>query len=190
MFKDSVRVVGLALVIWTAALTSHAQNSTPAASPASKPVAASSAASTPVNALLKAPEAQRGTIGTITDLAQQLKVEQLKRDLREAKQGNAAVDGAGFKLPPAGALPVIAALKVTPVRTELTPPAVVGILGVGARLRARLGDGQEVVVGQSVQGWSVTAITPAAVTFANCPAAKKGMPSEPCLSRSVSPSAV
>lgn len=191
MYKGSFRSLAFAMAA-TVLTTAFAQAQLPAgAQPAvARPAAAASGPAALDAAKAKAGDQQRGTIGTITDLAQQLKVEQLKRDLREAKQGNGNAENAGFKLPPAGAIPSAAAVKVSAASTERTPPSVAAILGMGGRLRARLHDGREFVAGQEVQGWAVTAVTPTSVTFSQCAtAAKKGASGSECITRSVAPTA-
>lgn len=137
---------------------------------------------------------QRGTIATITDLAQQLKIEQLKRDLREARQtssSSSATDAAiarvnALAVPAAGlptAVPVIAA-------QERQPPVVAAIFGMGGHLRVRLRDGRELVSGQEAQGWIVNAVTPNSVSFSHCPQPRKGAAKGECVTRLVSPSGI
>lgn len=195
MSRNSVSRIFAFLVALVAAHAAWAQGAprvtgspTPAPASGLAAVPASSAAS----AQRPAADGRRSSIATITELAQELKVEQLKRELREAKQAgaNAAehatrAAGGSALLPPAAGLPA-------PVRVvERTAPGVTAILGIGGRLRARLHDGREVVAGQEVQGWKVNAVTPSAVSFSYCAAPKKaGGKEEPCVTRSVAPSAV
>lgn len=195
MFKGSQSVVfPLALAALVAA---PAFGQSPVASKAS--TSSSVAASAPAVAAsgsefkIKGPptDLQRGTIGSITDLAQQLKVEQLKRDLREAKQ-TAASTSTEAALAKVNATPVPGAkVAVAPQEAqERLPPRVSAILGMGGRLRARLHDGRELVSGQEAQGWTVNSVTPSAVSFTHCPAPKKSGAKSECVTKLISPSSI
>lgn len=191
MCKSSLITFLLAVV----ASQAIAQTAPAAARPASAQAAvASAAASSAASAEFKikgAPEPTRGTIATITDLAQQLKVEQLRRDLREAKQhggGDAtAIKGAAgsLGLPPPPAVPVSA----QKVQSDKQPPSVAAILGLGGRLRARLADGRDLLVGQEALGWTVKGISPSTVSFEHCSVEKSrtGKTESTCTSRTVAP---
>lgn len=195
MFKNSCIVVG---GIVAAMLAAHATaqgnlpaNPTRAASAAPANAAASQPSGSAPGAELKLKvpaDHGRGTIATITDLAQQLKVEQLKRDVREAKREQGGADatakaGPGFGMPPPG---VPASMKVQP--TDKQPPAVVAILGLGGRLRARLADGRDVLAGQDASGWKVKGITPSTVSFEFCaPATGRAKAETTCVSKTVPP---
>lgn len=154
------------------------------------------------------PDDGKGSIGSITDLARQLKIEQLKRDLREARreQGvsgpNIAARTPPFNVSPLEGMPtpvgVAPAVKpAPPVVVQSIAPMVTGILGLGGRLRARLVDGREVTTGQAVGEWMVLAISPAAVTFESCTGratgAKRAQPATEaaaCTKRVVTPTPV
>lgn len=195
MFKNSCITVGAILAGFFAA-PATAQGTPPAS--ATRPASAVQANGPAPHASGTAPTAElklkvatdhgRGTIATITDLAQQLKVEQLKRDVREAKkeQGGsevAAKGGPGFGMPPPG-VPV--SMKAQP--TDKQPPPVVAILGLGGRLRARLADGRDVLTGQEASGWKVKGITPSTVSFELCAAEKgRGKAETTCISKTVPP---
>lgn len=159
---------------------------------ASAPATASSAA----EAKLKgpSPDLQRGTIGSITDLAQQLKVEQLKRDLREARQTAASSSTSEAAIAKLSTLPVpsakAAAAAVEPTPQERQPPVVTAIFGMGGRLRARLYDGRELVAGQEAQGWTINSVTPSNVSFTHCPAPKKAGVKSECITKLISPTGV
>jgi len=137
-------------------------------------------------------ERQRGTIATITELAQQLKVEQLKRDLREAKQTAAAASGGDAAMAKVGALPLPGASPAAPISAhplEHQPPVVSAIFGMGGRLRARLQDGRELIAGQEAQGWTVNTVTPTAVSFTHCPPKRRGAKTE-CVTKLVAPNGI
>lgn len=200
MFKNSrfsaVAIVAGLVSGLAAAQTVQAPKATTAVQAASAASPANGAAA-PGEFKLKAPaEPGRGTIATITDLAQQLKVEQLKRDVREARkeQGGSAADaasmraaGGAFGMPPP-AIPVSMKASVS----EKQPPSVVAILGLGGRLRARLADGRDLLAGQEASGWTVKGITPSSVSFEHCASEKgrSGKSETTCISRTVSPVAM
>lgn len=194
MFKGSVAATLVLAVAALFAIPASGQTSAP------KTAVPSPAAATPPVGMasgeqlkLKGPviDFQRGTIATITDLAQQLKIEQLKRDLREARQtssSSSATDAAIAKLnalavPAAGsptAVPVIAA-------QERQPPVVAAIFGMGNHLRVRLQDGRELVSGQEAQGWIINAVTSSSVSFSHCAQPRKGAAKGECVTKLVSP---
>jgi hypothetical protein len=120
---------------------------------------------------------QRGTIATITDLAQQLKIEQLKRDLREARQTASPSPAADAAIAKVNALAVPAAgsprVPVTAAQ-ERQPPVVAAIFGMGSRLRVRLQDGRELVSGQEAQGWIINAVTPAGLSSRTARSRRRG----------------
>jgi len=141
---------------------------------------------------LKVPTDQgRGTIATITDLAQQLKVEQLKRDVREARMQQGGGEGATMKASPGsfGMPPPAVPVSMKVHASEKQPPTVVAILGLGGRLRARLSDGRDLLAGQEASGWTVRGITPSSVSFEHCSSEKaRGAKAETtCISRTVPP---
>lgn len=199
MFKGSqsvALVLALAAVVATPVF-GQSTVANKAAAPSSAPAApapAVAAASSELKIKVPAVEVQRGTIGSITDLAQQLKVEQLKRDLREAKQTAAAGSTADSASAKVNALPVPSArvsAGVTAVTSqERQPPVVSAIFGMGGRLRARLQDGRELVSGQEAQGWTVNSVTPSTVSFTHCLPAKKSGAKGECVTKLVSPSGV
>lgn len=136
---------------------------------------------------------QRGTIATITDLAQQLKIEQLKRDLREARQtaspspaADAAIANLNAPAVPAAGSPRV---RVTAAQ-ERQPPVVAAIFGMGSRLRVRLQDGRELVSGQEAQGWIINAVTPSWASFSHCAPPRKGAAKGECVTKLVSPSGI
>ena len=173
------------------------------------------AVETPPGVISSAQTTTVATIGTITKLSQELKIAQLQKELRDARKdqpgsqtsasgpagnamGNPGRPGQGSSaFPP----------KVSGTRagtTEFIPPTVVGIFGLGGKLRARLVDGREVQVGQrvgSVAGiWTLKGITAVAATFEICetlavPAkrqkADKGdSATQRCLTRAVAPASL
>lgn len=169
------------------------------------------AAETPQVVTPSAPPATVATIGTITKLSQELKIAQLQKELRETRkeqpgsQSNAPGQAGNAMVNPSRPAQGSSAFapKVSGVRagaTELIPPTVVGIFGLGGKLRARLVDGREVQVGQrvgSVAGiWTLKGITAVAATFEICEAhavpakrqkADKGDSTQRCLTRAVAP---
>jgi type IV pilus biogenesis protein PilP len=201
MFKNSRFSAAAAIVAGLVSGLAAAQTAPKTERPASAAQAASAAspvngAATPAEFKLKAPaEHGRGTIATITDLAQQLKVEQLKRDVREAKKeqgggmdaASMRAGGSAFGMPP----PAIPVSMKAPV-SEKQPPSVVAILGLGGRLRARLADGRDLLAGQEASGWTVKSITPSSVSFEHCASDKgrSGKAETTCISRTVSPVAM
>ncbi len=105
------------------------------------------------------------SIGAITRLARQIKIEELNRQLREARGLN-------------GNMPVAAFPPIGP-STQQSPstPAVTSISGVGVALTATLNDGRRIKTGETFQGsghrWIVDSITPSAVTFRRCEEGQK-----------------
>lgn len=117
----------------------------------------------------QAPEASKAgttaapaTVAEITRLARELRVETLRKELREAKEaGKPPVDPA--------AMPATGASPVPKVRVIPRAPLVSAIYGLGsAALEARLVDGAVVRQGASFGIWRVVSISASAVTFERC----------------------
>lgn len=192
MCKSSLITFLLAFVAGEAIAQTAPAAARPASAQAAVASAAASSSAAPAEFKIKgAPESARGTIATITDLAQQLKVEQLRRDLREAKQhggGDATaikVAAGSLGLPP----PPAVAVSAQKIQNEKQPPSVTAILGLGGRLRARLADGRDLLVGQEALGWTVKGISPSTVSFEHCSVEKSrtGKTESTCTSRTVAP---
>lgn len=203
MFKNSsiATAAMIAALISGQATAQAPQQATPARAASGAQPAASAAPSAGGVAgasdlkLKVSPDQGRGTIATITDLAQQLKVEQLKRDVREAKkEQGGGVETAGFKAGPGsfGMPPPAVPVSMKVQASDKQPPTVVAILGLGGRLRARLADGRDVLAGQEASGWTVKGITPSSVSFEHCASEKtKSAKTETtCISRTVPPAAM
>lgn len=111
----------------------------------------------------------------ITELSQQLKIEQLKKDLREAKSAGASEPKTHLGAPNAPTLaPSSAGLGVAKTKPEYPPlPMVRAIYGQGGVLTARLADGRELGVGHTALGWLVRRISPTAVSFERCESVPK-----------------
>lgn len=117
----------------------------------------------------------KSSIATITELSQQLKIEQLKKDLREARSANGSEAKSVQGVPNA---PTLAPSSVGPgvakTKPEHAPPPVVrAIYGQGGVLTARLADGRELGVGHTALGWLVRRIAPTAVSFERCESVPK-----------------
>lgn len=136
--------------------------------------------STPASLDSKSP----ATIGEITELSRQLKVEQLKRELREARgEEPKEVEKAEANKPE----PVVAPLP--PVKIIPPTPAVSAIYGrAGQPLRVRLAGGLELGLGESHGEWKMTEVNASGVTFERCEQLKRGRKTETeCMTRFVTP---
>jgi type IV pilus biogenesis protein PilP len=135
----------------------------------------------------------RSSIATITELSQQLKIEQLRKDLREAKSASASE---GKTAQGMSGAPSLAPSAVGPGGAKAkpeqpTPPMVRAIYGQGGVLTARLADGRELGVGHKVLGWVVKRISPISVSFERCEfVAKPKHEQDGCLVQVVGPSPV
>lgn len=196
MSKGSVAATLVLAVAALLAMPASSQTSAPKTG-VSSPAAATPPVSVASGEQLKhkgpVTDFQRGTIATITDLAQQLKIEQLKRDLREARQTSSSSSATDAAIAKVNALAVPAAgsprVPVTAAQ-ERQPPVVAAIFGMGGHLRVRLQDGRELVSGQEAQGWIINAVTPSSVSFSHCAQPKKGAAKGECVTKLVWPSGV
>ncbi|MBQ0916894.1 hypothetical protein KBW71_00320 [Hydrogenophaga aromaticivorans] len=122
------------------------------------------------------------TVAEITRLARELRVETLRKELREAKEaGKPPVDPAAV---PAAGAPAAPKVRVIP-----RAPAVSAIYGLGAAaLEARLVDGTVVRQGASSGIWRVVSISVSAVTFERCETiGRKKSARQECTQESVAP---
>jgi hypothetical protein len=135
----------------------------------------------------------KSSIATITELSQQLKIEQLRKDLREAKSASASE---GKNAQGNSGAPGLAPSAVGPIAAKAKPeqppvPLVRAIYGQGGVLTARLADGRELGVGHKVLGWVVKRISPISVSFERCEyVAKPKHEQDGCLVQVVGPSPV
>lgn len=122
------------------------------------------------------------TVAEITRLARELRVETLRKELREAKEaGKPPVDPVSLPAEGRRAVPIA---RVIP-----QAPAVTSIYGLGsAALEARLVDGTVVRQGATSGIWRVVSITASAVTFERCEATgKKKSSRQECTQESMAP---
>jgi|SRR3990167_1508081 type IV pilus biogenesis protein PilP len=121
-------------------------------------------------------KATPATIGEITRLSRELMVENLKKELREAKK--AGIDAPVSMLPAAGSGNGIAAPRLPALPPpEPKPPMVSSIYGVGSgamALVATTGDGQTLRVGDRTGEWKVVGINERKVSFERCTSTTKG----------------
>lgn len=135
----------------------------------------------------------KSSIATITELSQQLKIEQLRKDLREAKSSSTseAKTAQGMSGAPSLAPSATGPGGTKPKPEQPTPPMVRAIYGQGGVLTARLADGRELGVGHKVLGWVVKRISPISVSFERCEyVAKPKHEQDGCLVQVVGPSPV
>lgn len=163
MSKTKFRVLAAALMTMLAITEVHAQT---------EPVAKDSAQQ----------KATPATIAEMTKLARELRVETLKKELRDAKEEKkptAVGDVLQTGMP---------APAARPVRVLPQPPVVQAIYGTGGVLRARLASGQDVQPGSRTGVWRVTAIEVGGVNFERCEPVRKGSKKAECESQFVAPS--
>lgn len=142
MFKTKVHLSRLVMVVCAGMLA----------------IAASAQSSVPKNSSQQ--QVTPASIAEITRLSRELRIESLKKELRDAKEERKPETGIT-----AGGLPVPV---VAPVREMPRAPAVHVIYGSGNDLRARLTTGQEVQAGAQAGHWRVTSIDAAGVSFERC----------------------
>lgn len=125
------------------------------------------------------------TIGEITDLSRQLRVELLKKELREARGEEPKEEKK-----PEPSKPEMLVAPLPPMKIIPPAPSVVAIYGqAGKPLRVRLSGGGELGVGEAFGEWKITAVTSAGASFERCEKIeKRGRKSETeCLTRFVAP---
>lgn len=127
----------------------------------------------------------KATIGEITELSREVLVEQLKKELREAKKES---DVSAPPPAPGGVatLPPLPPVKITP-----PTPVVSAVYGSNSEaLRVRLANGMEFGKGEQFGEWRISAVTANGVTFERCesvrPAKGSKVVSE-CTTRFVAP---
>lgn len=131
----------------------------------------------PTEARGNAKGAARPTIGQLTQLAEELKVAKMQREIRDAKKdtttGSSLPGAAAFQPAPTGvAIPRASAVKPVAVSPSLTLPRLEAITSIGGVVRARLQDGREIVAGQKLYSggktWTVKSVTTASVLVESC----------------------
>lgn len=133
------------------------------------------------------------TIGEITDLSRQLRVELLKKELREARGEETKVETPETAKSEKGVAsmgPLMMVPPLPPMKVIPPVPSVVAIYGqVGKPLRVRLSGGGELGVGEAYGDWKITEVTSAGASFERCEKIeKRGRKSETeCLTRFVAP---
>jgi hypothetical protein len=127
----------------------------------------------------------KATIGEITELSREVLVEQLKKELREAKKES---DASAPPPAPGGVatLPPLPPVKITP-----PTPVVSAVYGSNTEaLRVRLANGMELGKGEQFGEWRISTVTANGVTFERCetvrPAKGSKVVSE-CTTRFVAP---
>lgn len=163
MSKTKFRVLVSALMTMLAITAAHAQT---------EPVAKDGAQQ----------KATPATIAEMTKLARELRVETLKKELRDAKEEKKPAVVADV-LPTGMAAPAARPARVLP-----QPPVVQAIYGTGGVLRARLASGQDVQPGTRTGIWRVTSIDVGGVNFERCEPLRKGSKKAECESQYVTPS--
>lgn len=134
--------------------------------------------------------ARPAVIGEMTRLSSELRVETLKkelRDVKEEKKAPVAVDLSAMGGVPSAPLPSVS------VRMAPQAPAVLAVYGTGSALRARLASGQDVQVGVRTGAWRVASIEVSGVQFERCEPARahktsRGAKKSECELQFVSPS--
>lgn len=164
----------------------------PATAPASEPAPAAKSSTKPP----ETSQPNEATIGNITRLAREIRVEQLRKELMQVKResgqapalaipplasisGAVGTTGASSTMAaivptgaPTGAAAVAVPQTAPAVKDFMAPPvAAIGVLG--STLRARLSSGAALELGQMVTGpdgrsWQVRAVTLQGVTFEHC----------------------